>query len=63
MLITAGLDLYKAVKAAVAETPIPVQPMRAMRTEPQAQIPAAKNGVRCGTLTKRCILPSVLKAR
>ena len=36
----------QVVKAAVAETPIPVQPMRAMRTEPQAQIPAAKNGVR-----------------
>lgn len=38
----------KITQAAAAETPIPVQPMRAMRTDmqAQAQIPAAKNGVR-----------------
>lgn len=38
----------KIVQTAVTETPIPVQPVRAMRTDAQAQaqIPAAKNGVR-----------------
>lgn len=36
----------KTAQAAAAETTVPVQPIRAMRTEPQAQIPAAKNGVR-----------------
>lgn len=36
----------KAVQAAATEPAIPVQPIRAMRAEPQAQVPAAKNGVR-----------------
>ena len=38
----------KVTQAAVTETPIPVQPIRAMRTDmqAQAQVPAAKNGVR-----------------
>ena len=38
----------KVTQAAATETPIPVQPMRAMRTDmpAQAQVPAAKNGVR-----------------
>lgn len=36
----------KAVQAAATEPTIPVQPIRAMRAEPQAQVPAAKNGVR-----------------
>jgi len=34
------------VVQASAATPIPVQPVRAMRTEAHAQVPAAKNGVR-----------------
>lgn len=36
----------KAVQTAATEPAIPVQPMRAMRAEPQAQVPAAKNGIR-----------------
>ena len=38
----------KVAQVAASETPIPAQPMRAMRTDmqAQAQIPAAKNGVR-----------------
>lgn len=38
----------KVTQAAATETPIPVQPIRAMRTDmqAQAQVPAAKNGVR-----------------
>ena len=38
----------KVAQAATVDTPIPVQPMRAMRNDmpAQAQIPAAKNGVR-----------------
>jgi len=36
----------RIVQSAAAATPIPVQPVRAMRTETHAQVPAAKNGVR-----------------
>ena len=36
----------RIAQSAIAATPVPVQPVRAMRTDAHAQVPAAKNGVR-----------------